>query len=54
MHWPTKVWEPGITSDGKQLWYSRIVTKQDRLRRLDYESRYQERQEARHELESRR
>ena len=45
MHWPNKVWEPGeISSKGKQLWYSRIVTKEDRLRRQQYEADYLKRQ----------
>ena len=45
MQWPNKVWEPGIiTSSGKQLWFSRIVTAEDRKRRQDYESRYNERE----------
>jgi len=48
MMWPSKVWEPGIiTPEGKQLWYSRIVTKADRQRRQDYDDRYQEREQAR-------
>jgi len=48
MHWPNKVWEPGtITSSGKQLWFSRIVTAEDRKRRSEYEDRYWEREEAR-------
>ena len=43
--WPNKVWEPGIiTPEGKQLWYSRIVTKADRTRRLEYEDRYRQRE----------
>jgi len=48
MHWPTKVWEPGeIDKDGKQLWYSRIVTKADRQRRLAYEDNYKRREDER-------
>ncbi len=48
MNWPNKVWEPGtITSAGKQLWYSRIVTAEDMRRRQDYEDGYHERQELR-------
>jgi hypothetical protein len=46
MSWPTKVWEPSrITKAGVQLWYSRIVTPEDRKRRQDYEDRYNQRQE---------
>ena len=46
--WPNKVWEPGIiTSSGKQLWFSRIVTAEDRKRRQDYEARYYERESKR-------
>lgn len=48
MMWPNKVWEPGrINSSGKQLWYSRIVTAEDKKRRQDYEDRYREREEKR-------
>lgn len=48
--WPKKVWEPGrIASSGKQLWYSRIVTKDDRVRRQEYEDHYREREEKRAE-----
>ena len=46
--WPNKVWEPGIIAkSGKQLWYSRIVTPEDRARRAEYDSRYMERKEER-------
>ena len=45
MMWPNKVWEPGVISpEGKQLWYSRIVTADDRKRRKEYEDRYIERE----------
>ena len=48
MTWPNKEWEPGIiTSEGKQLWYSRIATPEDMRRRQDYEDGYRERQELR-------
>ena len=43
MFWPNKVWEMGDTLKGKQLWYSRILTKEDKLRRLEYERKYEER-----------
>ena len=45
MHWPNKVWEPtGTAKDGKTLWSSRIVTREDRLRRQRYEFDYLKRQ----------
>ncbi len=48
MMWPNKVWEPGkINKAGKQLWYSRIVTAEDRKRRQAYQDRYQQREEKR-------
>ncbi len=43
--WPNKVWQPGIiTSSGKQLWFSSIVTAEDRKRRQEYEDRFYERE----------
>jgi len=43
--WPNKVWEPGdISKSGEQLWFSSIVTAEDRKRRLEYEDRYYERE----------
>lgn len=48
MMWPNKVWEPGIIDqNGKQLWYSRIVTAADKARRQEYDDKYQAREEKR-------
>ena len=45
LSWPNKVWERGIiVQSGKQLWFSRQVTAEDRKRRQDYEDRYGERE----------
>jgi len=46
--WPNKVWEPGIIDeDGKQLWYSRLATREDFKRRREYEAEYEERERER-------
>ena len=48
MDWPNKVWEPGIIGGkGKQLWYSRLATRKDRVRRREYEAAYNAREEIR-------
>ena len=48
MMWPSKVWERGrINSSGEQLWFSRLVTAEDRERRRKYEERYQQREDER-------
>ncbi len=48
MNWPNKVWEHGdISPEGKQLWYSRMLTVADVKRRQKYEDGYREREEAR-------
>ena len=45
LKWPDKVWQPGeITHSGVQLWFSSVVTAEDRKRRQDYEDNFRRRE----------